>query len=360
MDSPTPAAGAAGPLRGSAVQSVLVTGGAGFIGSNFVRFLMKRRPDVEIHVLDALTYAGDPENLSGWVRQSPRFHFWYGNVCNPDIVDRVMQQVDTVIHFAAESHVARSIFDNAVFFQTDVMGTQVVANQVLKHRRRIHRFVHISTSEVYGTALTEPMTEEHPLNPLTPYASAKCGADRLVYSYWRTYNIPAVIIRPFNQYGPRQHLEKCIPRFITSAVDGEPLTVHGDGSAARDWVYVEDTCRALLAALEAPLDDVLGQVINLGTGKAVSVADIAAKILDLTGRDDSALQAIPDRPGQVQKHISSTEKAERVLRWRATTDLDTGLERTLEWYREHEDWWRKHLWMKSVELTLADGSIVQH
>ncbi len=342
------------------MQSILITGGAGFIGSNFVDYLRKCRPGVEIHVLDALTYAGDPDNLSPRIMDYPDFHFWYGNVCNADLVDRVMQQVDTVIHFAAESHVARSIFDNAVFFQTDVMGTQVIANQVLKHRRRIRRFVHISTSEVYGTALAPVMDENHPLNPLTPYASAKCGADRLVYSYWKTYDIPAVIIRPFNQYGPHQHLEKCVPRFITAALEDEPLTIHGDGSAARDWVYVRDTCAALLAVLEAPLDDVLGQVINLGTGSAVSVAQIAQTILELTSHDESLMQTVPDRPGQVQRHISSTEKAARLLGWRARTDIETGLERTLAWYRENEDWWRRRMWMRNVELTMADGSKVLH
>jgi dTDP-glucose 4,6-dehydratase len=340
------------------VQSILITGGAGFIGSTFVRMLMRARPNVEVHVLDSLTYAGDPDNFPADLLDSPHFHFWYGSVCNADLVDQVMERVDTVMHFAAESHVARSIFDNAVFFQTDVMGTQVMAHQMLKHRRQVKRFVHISTSEVYGTALAEPMTEGHPLNPLSPYASAKCGADRLVYSYWKTYGLPVVIIRPFNQYGPHQHPEKVVPRFITAALEGEPITIHGDGSAARDWVWVGDTCRALLAALEAPLDDVLGQVINLGTGRATSVADLAAKIVDLTGTDASLCVNVSDRPGQVSRHVSSTEKAERILGWRAETDLDTGLAQTVAWYREHESWWQKRSLLKHVVLTLADGSRV--
>lgn len=345
---------------GAAMESILITGGAGFIGSNFVRAFVKRYPGVTVHVLDALTYAGDPDNLPPWVLDRPNFHLWYGNVCNPEMVGSLMEQVDTVVHFAAESHVARSIYDNAVFFQTDVMGTQVMANQVLKHRKRIKRFVHISTSEVYGTALTEPMTEDHPLMPLTPYASAKCGADRLIYSYWRTYDIPVVVIRPFNQYGPYQHLEKCVPRFATSALTGQPVTVHGDGLAARDWGYVKDTCQALLRVLEAPLDDLLGEVINLGTGLAVDVATLAAKIIELTGADPSLCVHVPDRPGQVDKHISSTDKAERLLGWKATTDLETGLERTVAWYDDNEYWWRKREWMKNVTLTLPDGSKVQH
>ena len=321
---------------------------------------MRRFPRAQVHVLDALTYAGDRDNLPDSVLDDHRFHFWHGNVCNADTVGALIEQVDTVAHLAAESHVARSICDNTVFFQTDVMGTQVIANQILKHGRRIKRFLHISTSEVYGTALSEPMTEQHPLNPQTPYASAKCGADRLVYSYWRTYGIPMVILRPFNQYGPHQHLEKCVPRFVTSALTKEPLTLHGDGYAARDWVYVEDTCRALLNAIEAPLDDILGEVINLGTGLAVSVKTIASKISALTGADPALLRQVADRPGQVEMHVSSTEKAERLLDWKATTDLDTGLDRTVAWYRTHEPWWRKRDGMKTVTLTLADGTNVQH
>lgn len=342
------------------MDSILVTGGAGFIGSNFIRMLMKRFPRMDVHLLDAFTYAGDPDNLSPQILDNPRFHVWYGNVCNADVVSNLMAQVDTVIHFAAESHVARSISDNSLFFQTDVIGTQVIANQVLRQRKRIKRFIHISTSEVYGTADSEPMTEEHPLNPMSPYASAKCGADRLVYSYWRTYDIPAVIIRPFNQYGPNQHLEKCVPRFVTSALTGAPLTIHGDGSAARDWVYVKDTCQALIAALEAPLDDLLGEVINLGTGTASSVTTIADKIVELTGADPALCENIPDRPGQVEKHISSTAKARALLGWEARTDLETGLQKTIEWYRDNEAWWRKRDWMKHVMLTLPDNTQIRH
>lgn len=342
------------------MNSILVTGGAGFIGSNFVKALMKAHPRLTVYVFDALTYAGDMDNLPNNILDNPRFHFCYGNVCNPDVVGELIQQVDTVIHFAAESHVARSICSNKIFFETDVMGTHVVVNQILKNRQRIKRFVHISTSEVYGTALSDPMTEDHPLNPLSPYASAKCGADRLVYSYWQTYGIPTVIVRPFNQYGPNQHLEKCIPRFVTSALTGESLTIHGDGSAARDWVYVEDTCHALIKILEAPLDDVLGEVINLGTGLAISVKDIAQKTIELTNADPSLSIQVPDRPGQVEKHISSTDKAKCLLGWKAETSLEKGMEKTIAWYRDNEEWWHKREWMKNVTYTIADGTTVLH
>lgn len=342
------------------MDSILITGGAGFIGSNFVRMVVKRFPRTDVHVLDALTYAGNPENFPRDLLDNPRFHFWHGNVCNPCIVGDLMERVDTVVHFAAESHVARSIYDNALFFQTDVLGTQVVANQVLRNRRRIKRFIHISTSEVYGTALSEPMDEDHPLNPLSPYASAKCGADRLIYSYARTYDLPVVILRLFNQYGPFQHLEKCVARFVTSAISGTTLTIHGDGSAARDWCYVDDTCTAILNALEVPLDAVMGEVINLGTGIATDVLSIARKIVELRGQPATLLEHVEDRPAQVDLHISSTEKARQLLGWQASTNLDDGLTQTLEWYATHERWWKRLEWMKCVPLTVASGKSVPH
>jgi len=340
------------------MKSILVTGGAGFIGSHFVRAFMRRHRKTHVHVLDALTYAGDLDNLPKDILDHPRFTFWYGNVCDADLVGEVMKRVDSVIHFAAESHVARSIASNRMFFETDVMGTQVIASQILKHLRRIKRYVHISTSEVYGTALIEPMTEEHPLNPNSPYASAKCGADRMVYSYWRTYGIPAVIIRPFNQYGSRQHLEKCIPRFIASALTNAPITLHGDGSSARDWVYVSDTCQALLAALEAPLDAVVGEVINLGTGVPTDVATIGRKILELIPESCSTTEHLYNRPGQVDLHVSSTTKARRLLAWSPATDFNSGLEQTIQWYRENEPWWRKRQWIAQVPIETSKSTIV--
>src|SRR5262249_2748795 len=232
-------------LKRKRVKTLLITGGAGFIGSNFVRYIYNKHPVYKIIVLDALTYAASINNLPENSFNSERFEFWYGNVLNADLVDSLVRRSDIVLHFAAESHVTRSIFDNRHFFETDVIGTQVVANSVLDYRDQIELFVHISTSEVYGTAMSKLMDEDHPLNPMSPYAAAKCGADRLVYSYWKTYQIPAVIVRPFNNFGPYQHLEKVVPRFITSCILGEPLTVHGDGSARRDFLFVQDHCKAL-------------------------------------------------------------------------------------------------------------------
>src|SRR5262245_7061599 len=207
------------------MTTFLVTGGAGFIGSNFVHHLYNKHPDSRILVLDLLTYAGSVDNLPARFKEANdggRIEFWYGDVRNASLVDSLVRRSDVVVHFAAETHVTRSIFDNYHFFETDVIGTQVIANAVLRSADRIQRFIHISTSEVYGTALQPLMNEEHPLMPLSPYASAKAGADRLVYSYWATYKLPAVIVRPFNNYGPRQHLEKAVPRFVTSCRLNEP------------------------------------------------------------------------------------------------------------------------------------------
>lgn len=337
------------------MKTIFITGGAGFIGSNFVRYIYEKYTEYKIIVLDALTYAGNLDNFIGLLKDDPRFTFCYGNVRNAELVDSLVSRSDIVIHFAAESHVARSIFDNMVFFETDVLGSQVIANSVLKYTKSIEKFIHISSSEVYGSALIEPMTEEHPLNPLTPYAGAKAGADRLVYSYWATYRIPTVIIRPFNNYGPHQHLEKAIPRFITSALLNEPLIVHGDGENQRDWLYVEDCCRGLEKALVTDINKIKGEVINMGTGRSISIISIAEMILSMMGKPKSLIKFGPDRPGQVKKHISSTEKAESLLNWKPEIDFEAGLEKTIKWYTDNRTLWKNQLWMRSIPIVLEDG-----
>lgn len=339
---------------------ILVTGGAGFIGSTFVRMVLDHIPDAEVLVLDALTYAGNLDNFDESLRHDPRFSFWYGNVTNADLVHDLVARSEVVVHFAAESHVARSIYDNSLFYVTDVLGTQTVANAVAK-TADVRLFVHISTSEVYGTALSEPMTEEHPLNPLSPYASAKAGADRLVYSYQATYGIPAVIVRPFNNYGPYQHLEKVVPRFVCSALAGEPLTVHGDGSAMRDWLYVEDTCRALVTLVERGGCGASGcPAYNLGSGRAVSIQTIADLVCDMTGRPRDLVTHIGDRPGQVSKHVADASRFSADFAWRPEVSFEEGLERTIAWYRANEAWWRPQEWMKHVPVRTANGRVEQH
>jgi dTDP-glucose 4,6-dehydratase len=272
----------------------------------------------------------------------------------------LISEADVVIHFAAESHVARSIYDNAIFFETDVLGTQVVSNAVLKHKNSVERFIHISTSEVYGSAETVPMTEEHPLNPTTPYAAAKAGADRLVYSYYVTYDIPAVIIRPYNQYGPKQHLEKVIPRFITNTLLNEPLTVHGTGDNTRDWVYVEDLCQALDKVMHVGLEKIKGQVINIGTGKDTSINEIANMVLTKLNKPRAVVDHCEDRFGQVTRHVASTDKAYRILDWNATTAFDKGLDLTIKWYEQNPEWWRKQLWMRHVPMKDSKGNVTYY
>jgi dTDP-glucose 4,6-dehydratase len=344
------------------MKTILITGGAGFIGSNFVRFLHDRYPAYRLVVVDALTYAGDVDNLPPEFRDTTnqQYTFWYGNVRNADLMDTLVSQSDVVVHFAAETHVTRSIYDNLLFFETDVLGTQVVANSVLKHLDRIERFIHISSSEVYGSARTPRMEEGHPLMPMSPYAAAKAGADRLVYSYGETYGIPSVIVRPFNNYGPYQHLEKAIPRFVTSCILDEPLRVHGDGRAARDWLYVEDTCEGLDRILHAELERVKGEVFNLGYGMSHDVETIARMIIAKMGKPESLLTHIGDRPGQVFRHTASVEKAERLLGWRARVSLDDGLDRTIAWYRNNRLWWEKQLWMRSIPIVTTQGTRELH
>ncbi|MEC9019418.1 MAG: GDP-mannose 4,6-dehydratase, partial [Nitrospinota bacterium] len=242
-------------------KKLLVTGGAGFIGSNFINYIHRCYPNYKILLLDALTYAGNLDNISSSLKSNQHFEFFHGNITHPDIVSKLVAEADIVVHFAAESHVTRSIYDNAIFFETDVIGTQVVANAAVNSS--IELFIHISSSEVYGTALSDPMDEDHPLNPMSPYAAAKAGADRLIYSYIKTYDLPAVIVRPFNNYGPYQHLEKAIPNFIVSALQDKSLNIHGNGKSSRDWIYVEDTCKALDKILHAEKRQVIGEVINL-------------------------------------------------------------------------------------------------
>jgi dTDP-glucose 4,6-dehydratase len=340
-------------------KTILITGGAGFIGSNFVDYIFRQYPDYHIVVLDALTYAGSPDNLSDEIKKSKRFEFWYGNVTNDDLMSQLISRANIIVHFAAESHVARSIFDNKIFYVTDVLGTQAVSNAVVRSKS-VERFIHISTSEVYGTAISNPMTEDHPLNPLSPYASAKAGADRLVYSYIASYNIPATILRPFNQFGPRQHLEKVIPRFITSAILDEPLTVHGDGSAIRDWLYVEDTCKRIDKVIHAPIVKIQGEVFNLGSGFDLDVLSIAQKVLEICKKPNDMVSFIGDRPGQVHHHISSTEKAKRILGVEEARSFEQGLEQTIAWYQNNRAWWEKLLWMRHVPIMTESGKVEYH
>jgi dTDP-glucose 4,6-dehydratase len=318
-------------------KRVLVTGGAGFISSNFIRHLLAKTP-YDVVSLDALTYAGNLENLSD-VMSHERLSFVHGDIRNAELVRDVVSEVDVIVNAAAESHVEKSIDEGArEFVTTNVEGTQILLDAV--REAPVERFILISSSEVYGTADRAPMDEAHPLNPRSPYAATKAGADRLAYAYFVTYGLPIVIVRPFNNYGPRQHPEKVIPRFITQALRDEPLTVHGDGHASRDWLYVDDDAEAIECVIAAPVDAVAGEVLNVATGVDIPVAEIADRVLEALGKPASLKSFVTERPGQVDRHIGSTEKLERLTGWRARVSFDEGLARTISWYRENEAWWR--------------------
>jgi dTDP-glucose 4,6-dehydratase len=316
---------------------VLVTGGAGFISSNVIHHLLRATP-YDVVSLDALTYAGNLENLADVIGHE-RLSFVHGDIRDESLVRDVVSQVDVIVNAAAESHVEKSIAEGASeFVTTNVEGTQILLDAI--RTTPVERFILISSSEVYGTAERVPMDEEHPLNPRSPYAATKAGGDRLAYSYFTTYGLPIVIVRPFNNYGPRQHPEKVVPRFITQALSDQPLTIHGDGHATRDWLYVDDDAEAIDAVIAGDIDRLAGEVLNVATGVDISVAEIADLVLDCVGKPASLKLNVPERPGQVDRHIGSTEKMERVTGWRARTAFAEGLARTVTWYRENEAWWR--------------------
>lgn len=343
-------------------KTILITGGAGFIGSNTLDYLFGKYPYYRFIVLDTLTYSADVKNIPDYIKQSKRFVFWYGDVKNSKLVDHLVSQSDVVVHFAAETHVTRSIFDDAIFFETDVIGTQRVANAVLKYRKKVSRYIQISTSEVYGTAMAPKMAETHLLNPQSPYAAAKAGADRLVYSYLATYKIPATIIRPFNIYGPKQHLEKLIPRFITSLILNEPLTIHGTGDSSRDFTYVEDLVRAIDLVIHASAKKVNGEIFNVGSEKSYSVNTIARLIMRMMNHRDGRKMKhnayalnIGDRPGQVFRHTADATKIRKTLGWKPKVSFVEGLERTVEWYMKNGEWWRDKVWMRHVPIETEGG-----
>ena len=321
-------------------KRVLVTGGCGFIPSNFIRHLLNHTP-YDVVSLDALTYAGNIENLRD-VMDHERLSFVHGDIRDLDLVRDVVAEVDVIVNAAAESHVEKSIQEGASqFVKTNVEGTQILLDAI--RETPLDRFILISSSEVYGTAERAPMDEEHPLNPRSPYAATKAGADRLAYSYYVTYELPIVIVRPFNNYGPFQHPEKVLPKFIIQALRDEPLTVHGDGHASRDWLFVEDDAEAIDSIIEADMDLVAGEVFNVATGIDISVQEIANYVLDALDKPPSLKIHVPERPGQVHRHIGSTEKAERLLGWRARTSFEDGLEQTIAWYAENRSWWESLL-----------------
>jgi dTDP-glucose 4,6-dehydratase len=321
-------------------KTILVTGGAGFIGSNFVRYLLGVHSDARVVVLDKLTYAGNEENLLP-VRDNLQLTFIRGDVCDWHAVRQAMQGCDWVVNFAAETHVDRSIVDPGAFVRTDVEGTYTLLE--VARELGVERFVQISTDEVYGNAeapdgTSRPSLESDALKPLSPYAASKAGADRLAYSYWATYGLPVVITRCSNNYGPYQYPEKQLPLFIANALADRPLPVYGNGRNTRDWIYVLDHCRALQKILEAPAELVNGEVFNVGASEERSIVDNAQVILDRLGKSHDLISFVPDRLGHVVRHAVDTTKLTTTLGWQPQIRFQEGIDSTIDWYRTHTSW----------------------
>jgi len=313
---------------------VLVTGGAGFIGSNFVRFALARHPDWQITTLDKLTYAGRLENLAE-VMEHPRHAFVHGDVADQAVAAPLVEKAEVVVHFAAETHVDRSILAAGEFIRTDVVGTFVLL-EAARRAPHLRRFIQISTDEVYGSVATGASLETDELKPRNPYSASKAGADRLAYSYWATYGVPVVVTRASNNYGPYQFPEKIIPLFATNAIDGIAVPLYGDGNQRRDWLHVDDHCRAVDLLIDQGVD---GEVYNVGGGNEVRNIDLTLRILELLGRPISLIKSVADRPGHDRRYCLDTSKL-RAMGWAPQIAFEEGLTATVEWYRDQPSWWR--------------------
>ena len=313
---------------------VLVTGGAGFIGCNFARHLAAARPGWEITVLDKLTYAGRRENLSD-LEGRPGFRFVQGDIADREVVAGVLPGCAYVVNFAAETHVDRSLYDAGSFIHTDVYGAFVLLEEA-RRSKELRKFVQISTDEVYGSVESGSSRETDPLMPRNPYSASKAGGDRLAYSYFATYGLPVIVTRASNNYGPYQYPEKVIPLFVTHAMDEIPVPLYGDGLNVRDWLHVDDHCRAVDMLLEkgAP-----GETYNIGGGNEVRNIDLTRRILSLVGKPETLIKPVTDRPGHDRRYSLDCAKL-RAMGWQPQVPFEEGLRRTVDWYREHESWWR--------------------
>lgn len=314
--------------------NVLVTGGAGFIGSNFVRYALDVHPDWHITNLDKLTYAGRMETLND-VIGNPRHTFVRGDVADAQAAAGLVKAADIVVHFAAETHVDRSILEAGEFIRTDVIGTFVLL-EAARASQKLRRFIQISTDEVYGSVPEGSSVETDELRPRNPYSASKAGADRLAYSYWATYSVPVVVTRASNNYGPYQFPEKVVPLFITNAVDNIPVPLYGAGLNIRDWLHVMDHCRGIDTVIERGTP---GEVYNIGGGSEVRNVDLTHMLLRLADRPDSLIKQVQDRQGHDMRYSLETAKL-RKLGWAPEVPFEEGLKETVRWYRENEWWWR--------------------
>ncbi len=313
---------------------LLITGGAGFIGSNFIRFFLKRYPEYRVMNIDKLTYAGNLENLSG-LESNPRHQFIHGDICDTSIIQELLKKgVDAVINFAAESHVDRSILQSSEFVRTNTLGTLTLLE--LCRKNHIRRFIQISTDEVYGSlGSSGAFTELSPIAPNSPYAASKASADLLVRSYHRTYGFPGLITRCSNNYGPYQFPEKLIPLLITNALAGIALPIYGDGLYVRDWIQVQDHCTAIDAVLHQGKD---GEVYNIGARQEMPNLEIARYILRILNKDESLIAHVEDRPGHDRRYAIDPSKLEKELHWRPHISFNAGLKETIEWYAHNSSW----------------------
>ena len=314
-------------------MKVLVTGGAGFIGSNFVRWLLHRDGQAEVVNLDKLTYAGNPENLRELEGHS-RYRFHRGDVADLDTALQCMQGCEAVVHFAAETHVDRSIVNAADFVRTNVQGTYMLLEAA--RRSKIHRYIQISTDEVYGSLTEGAAHEESPILPNSPYAASKAGADHLVRAYGVTFGLPAVIIRASNNFGPYQFPEKLLPLLITNALENQPLPIYGDGLYVREWLFVEDFCEAIGLVLQK---GEAGQIYNVGSGDDRVNLEVAKAVLKKLGKPESLLCHVQDRLGHDRRYSIASDKI-RTLGWKTRRPFEETLGTTIEWYLSHQDWWR--------------------
>jgi len=316
-------------------MKILVTGGCGFIGSNFIRYMLRKYPDLEIVNLDALTYAGNTENLRE-IENEARYRLVHGRVEDAERLEEALEGVEAVVHFAAESHVDRSILDAAPFIKTNVLGTQVLLNSALKHG--IRKFVHISTDEVYGALGEEGVFKEtDPFRPRSPYAASKAAADLLVQAYFTTYGLPVCIARPSNNYGPYQFPEKLIPLMITNLIEGKKVPVYGQGLNVRDWLFVEDNCQAIDLILEKGKP---GEAYNIGGKCEKHNIEVVREVLKVMGKSEEMIEFVPDRPGHDFRYALDNAKIESELGWNPATSFEEGIRRTVEWYTNNPHWWK--------------------
>jgi len=314
-------------------MKIFVTGGAGFIGSNFINHALGLSKGYSVVNYDKLTYAGNLANLES-VAHNPQYAFIKGDICDPAAVEAAMHGCQTVVHFAAESHVDRSIYEPAPVIQTNVTGTFVLLQ--IARKLNIKKFVHVSTDEVYGDMAPGAFADEHsPLQPSSPYSASKAGSDLIVRSYVRTFDFPAVITRASNNYGPFQFPEKFLPLMITNALEGKPLPIYGDGKQERDWLHVTDHCRGILAVLERGR---VGEVYNIGGLDVLENLTLARRLLKATGKTEALLSYVKDRPGHDRRYALRCDKIERELGWKPSIPLEDGLRQTIDWYRANTKW----------------------